>query len=123
MVSSVVVRTPPPFVAWRLALHFTATLPASLTSSSLLLVLLLVPLLSLLSLLLVLGAERTRVLEMAHALAVVANDVSAVVFCREHGRPAPCNPRRRDRMGKVGRKDSGHHAANVGDPEIGLLEV
>ena len=70
-----------------------------------------------------LGAEGTRVLEMACAFAVVANDVSAVVFCRGHGSPAPRNPRCRARTGKVGRIDSGHHAANVGDPEVGLPEV
>ena len=98
-------------------------LPASLTPSALLLVLLFVSLLSLLSLLLVLGAEGTRVPEMAHAFAVVANDVSAVVFCRGHGSPAPRIPRHRARTGKVGRIDSGHHTANVGDPEVGLLEV
>ena len=62
-------------------------LPVSLTPSALLLVLLFVPLLSLLSLLLVLGTEGTRVLEMARAFAVVANDVSAVVFYR--GMEAP----------------------------------
>ena len=99
------------------------TLPASLTPPALLLVLLFVSLLSLLSLLLVLGAEGTRVLEMARAFAVVANDVSAVVFCRGHGSPAPRNPRRRARTGKVGRIDSGHHTANVGDLEVELLEV
>ena len=70
-----------------------------------------------------LGAEGTRVLEMARAFAVVANDVSAVVFCRGHGNPAPRDPRRRARTGKVGRIDSGHHAANFSDPEVGLLEV
>ena len=99
------------------------TLPASLTPSSLLLVLLFVQLLSLLSLLLVLGAEGKRVLGMARAFTVVANCVSAVVFCRGHGSLAPRNPLRRARMGKVGRIDSGHHAANIGDPEVGLLEV
>ena len=82
-----------------------------------------VPLLSLLSLLLVLGAEGTRVLEMARAFAVVANDVPAVVFCRGHGSPAPRNPRHRARTGKIGRIDSGHYATNVGDFEVGLLEV
>ena len=55
------------------------------------LVLLVVPLLSLMSLLLVLGSEGTRVYEMTHALALVANNVSAVVFCRGHGSPAPRN--------------------------------
>ena len=70
-----------------------------------------------------LGAEGARFLEMARTFAVVANDVSAVVFCRGHGGPAPHNPRRRARTGKVGRIDSGHHAANAGDPEVGLLEV
>ena len=99
------------------------TLPASLTPSALLLVLLFVPLLSLLSLLLVLGAEGTRVLEMARAFAVVENYVSAVVSCRGHGSLAPRNPLRRARTGKVGRKDSGHHAANIGDLEVGLFEV
>ena len=94
VVGSVVVRTPPPLVAWRLALRFTATLPASLTPSALQLVLMFVPLLSLLSLLLVLGAEGTRVLEMARAFAVVANYVAAVVFCHGHGSPEPRNPRR-----------------------------
>ena len=49
--------------------------------------------------------------------------MSAVVFCRGHGSPAPRNSRRRARTGKVGRINSGHHAANVGDPEVGLLEV
>ena len=53
----------------------------------------------------------------------MANDVSAVVFCRGHGSPVPRNPHRRARTGKVGRICSGHHAANVGDPEIELLEV
>ena len=72
---------------------------------------------------LVLGAEGTRVLGMARAFAVVANCVSAVVFCRGHGSLAPRNPLRRARMGKVGRIDSGLHAANIGDPEVGLLEV
>ena len=71
-----------------------------------------------------LGAEGARVLEMAHAFEVVVNDVSAVVFCRGHGSPAPRNPRRRARIGKIGRIDSGHYAAIVGDPEVvGLLEV
>ena len=70
-----------------------------------------------------LGAGGTRVLEMAHAFAVVANNVSAGVFCRGHGSPTPPNPRRRARTGKVGRLDSWHYAANVGDPEVGLLEV
>ena len=99
------------------------TLPASLTPSALLLVLLFVPLLSLLPLLLVLGAEGTRVFQMARAFTVVANDVSAVVFCRGHGSPAPCNPCRQAQTGKVGRIDSGHHAANVGDPVVGVLRV
>ena len=123
VVSSVVVRTPPPSVAWQLVCRFTATLPASLTPSALLLVLLFVPLLSLLSLLLVLGAEGTRVLEVARAFEVVANDVCAVVFCHGDGSPAPRNPHRWARTGKVGGMDSGHHAANVDDPEVGLLEV
>ena len=123
VVSSVEVRTPPPSVSWRLAWRFTVTLPASLTLSALLLVLLFVPLLALLSLLLVLGAEGTRVLEMARAFAAVANDVSAVVFCHGHGSPTPRNSRRRARTGKVGRIDSGHNAANVGNPKVGLLEV
>ena len=70
-----------------------------------------------------LGTEGTRVLEMARAFAVVENYVSAAVFCRGHGSPAPRNPRHRARTGKVGRIDSGHHAANVGNPEVGLLEV
>ena len=70
-----------------------------------------------------LGVEGTRVLEMARAFAFVANDVSAVVFCHGHGSPAPRNPRRRARTGKVGRIDSGHHAANIGNPKVGLLEV
>ena len=70
-----------------------------------------------------LGAEGIRVLEMARAFAVVASYVSAAVFSRGHGSPAPRNPRRRARTGKVGRIDSGHNAANVGDPEVGLLEV
>ena len=70
-----------------------------------------------------LGAEGTRVLEMARAFAVVANDVSAVVFCHGHGSPAPRNLRRRAQTGKVGRIDSGHHAANVVNPEVELLEV
>ena len=91
--------------------------------SALLLVLLVVPFLSLLLLLLVLGAEGTRVLEMARAFVVVVNDVSAVVFCRGHGSPVARNPLRRARTGKVSRIDSGHHAANVNDPEVGLLEV
>ena len=89
VVSSVVVQTPPLSVAWRLACLFTATLPASLAPSALLLVLLFVPFLSLLLLLLVLGAEGTRALELARAFAVVANHASAVVFCR---RPAPQSP-------------------------------
>ena len=72
---------------------------------------------------LVLGAEGTRVFEMARAFAVGENYVSAVVLCRGHGSPVLRNPRRRARTGKVGRIDSGHHAANVGDPEVGLLEV
>ena len=70
-----------------------------------------------------LGAEGTRVLEMARACAVVEKYVSAVIFCRGHGSPAPRNPRRRAQTGKVGRIDSGHHAANVVNPEVGLLEV
>ena len=70
-----------------------------------------------------LGAEGTRVLEMARAFAVVANGVSVVVFFRGHGSPAPRNLHRQAQTGKVGRIDSGHHAANVGDPEVGLLEV
>ena len=74
LVSSVVVRIPAPSVAWRLACRFTETLPASLRPSTLLLVLLFVPLLSLLSLLLMLGAEGTRALEMTRAFAVVANE-------------------------------------------------
>ena len=123
VVSCVVVRTLPSSVAWRLAWRFTATLPASLTPSTLLLVLLFVPLLSLLSLLLVLGAEGIHVLEMARAFAVVANYVSADVFCRGHGSPAPRNPRRRARTGKVGRIGSRHHAVNVVDPKAGLLEM
>ena len=61
--------------------------------------------------------------EMARAFAVVANDVSAVDFCRGFGSPVPRIPRRQARTGKVGRSDSGHHAANVVDPELGLLEV
>ena len=60
---------------------------------------------------------------MARAFAVVAKDVSSIVFCRGHGSRAPRNPRRRARTGKVGRIDSGHHAANVSDPEVGLLEL
>ena len=60
---------------------------------------------------------------MAHAFADVANYVSAVVFCRGHGSPAPRNSRRRARTGKVDHIDSGHHAANVIDPEVGLVEV
>ena len=95
VVNSVVVRTPPPFVAWRLAWRFIATLPTSLTPSALLLVLLFVSLLSLISLLLVLGAEGTRILEVACAFAVVVNDVSEIIFCRGHGSPTPRNPRRR----------------------------
>ena len=121
VVSSVVVRTPPPSVVLRLASCFTATLAAALTPSTLLLVLLFVPLLSLLSLLLVLGAEGKRVLEMACAFAGRANDVCAVVFCRGHVSPAPRNPCRRARTGKVGRIDSGHHAAIVGDPGVEFL--
>ena len=43
------------------------------------------------------------------------------------GLAAPCpairNLRHRARTGKVGCIDSGHHAANVGDPEVGLLKV
>ena len=70
-----------------------------------------------------LGTEGTRVLEMARAFAVVANYVSAAVFCRGHGSPAPRNPRRRARTGKIRRIGSRHHAANVGNPEVGLLEV
>ena len=103
--------------------RFTATLPVSWTPSALLLILLFVSLLLLLSLLLVLGAEGTRVLEVARAFAVVANDVAAVVFFRGHGSTAPRNPRRRARTGKAGRIDSEHHAMNVGDPEFGLFEV
>ena len=80
---------------------------------ALLVVLLFVPLLSLLSLLLGLGTEG----------AVVENYVSAVVFCRGHGSPAPRNSHRRARTGKVSRIDSGHYAVNVGDPEVGLLDV
>ena len=91
---------------------------ASLTPSVLLLVLLFVPFLSLLLLLLVLGAEGTRVLEMARTFAVV--EKSAAVFCRGYGSPTPRNPRRRARTGNVGRIDSGHHVANVGDLEVGL---
>ena len=91
--------------------------------SALLLVLLIVPLLSLLSLLLVLRVEGTRVIEIARAFAVVANDISAVVFCRGYGSSAPRNPRRQAQTGKVGRIGSGHHAVNVGDPQVGLLEV
>ena len=113
---------PPLLGGWRDVLPRRFFL-ASLTPSALLLVLLFVPLLSLLSLLLVLGAEGTRVIEMARAFAVATNDVSAVVFCRGHGSPVPRNPRRRARTVKVGSIDSGHHAANVGDPEVGLLEV
>ena len=64
-----------------------------------------------------------RVLEMARAFTVMANYVSAVVFCRGHGSTAPRNARHRARTGKVGRNDSGHHAANVGDPDFGVLEV
>ena len=70
-----------------------------------------------------LGAEGTHVLEVARAFVVVANEVSVVEFCRGHGSPAPRNPRRRAQTGKIGRIDSGHHAANVGGPEVGLLEV
>ena len=98
-------------------------LPASLTPSALLLVLLFVSLLSLLPLLLVLDTEATRDRKMARVFTVVANDVSAVVFCRGYGSPAPRNPCRRPRTGKVDRIDSGHHAAYVGNPEVGLLEV
>ena len=65
----------------------------------------------------------TRVLKMARALAVVASNVSAVVFCRGHGSPAPRNSRRRAQTGKVECINSGHHAANVGNPKAGLLEV
>ena len=72
---------------------------------------------------LVLGAEGTRVLEMARAFAIGENYVSAVVLCRGHGRPALRNPRHRARTDKVGSIDNGHYAANVGDPEVGLLEV
>ena len=67
--------------------------------------------------------EGTRVLEMARAFAVVANDSAAAAFCRGHGSPAPRNLRRRAPTGKVGRIGSGHHAANVGNLEVGLLEV
>ena len=70
-----------------------------------------------------LGAEGTRALEMTRAFAIVANDVSAVVFCRGHGSPAPRSSHRRARTGKVGRINSGHHAVNIDDPEVGLLEV
>ena len=53
---------------------------------------------------------------------------SSVVFCRGHGSrghgsPVPCISRRRARTGEIGCIDSGHHAANVGDPEVWLLEV
>ena len=65
----------------------------------------------------------TRVLEMTRALAVVASYVSAIIFCRWHGRPAPRNSRRRAQTGKVKCMNSGHHAANVGDTKVGLLEV
>ena len=113
-------RSPPPLLGgWR----DVSTLPTLLTPSALLLVLLFVPSLSLLSLLLMLGAEGTRVLEMARAFEVVANYISAVIFCCGYGIPDPRNLRRRARTGKVGRIDSRHHAANVGDPEVGLLEV
>ena len=70
-----------------------------------------------------LGAEGTRVLETARAFAVVAKYVSVVDFCRGHVSPAPRNLPRRARTSKVGRIDSGHGSANVGDPEVGLLEV
>ena len=70
-----------------------------------------------------LGAEGTCVLGMARAFAVVASYVSALVFCHGHGSLAPHNPRRRARTGKVGCIDRGYHAANVDDPEVGLLEV
>ena len=110
---------PPLLGGWR----DVSTLPALLTPSALLLILLFVPLLSLLSLLLSLGAEGTRVHEIARAFAVVANYVSAVVFCHGHGSPDPQNFRRRARTDKVGRIDRGHYAANVGDPEVGLLEL
>ena len=65
----------------------------------------------------------TRVLEMARALAVVGSYVSVVIFCRGHGSPAPRNSRRRAQTSKVNCINSGHHAANVGDPKVGLLEV
>ena len=40
------------------------------------------------------------------------------------GMATPCPAiRPRARTGKVGRIDSGYHPANVGDPEVGLLEV
>ena len=120
---SVVVQTPPPSVAWWLVWRFTVMLPASLTPSTLLLVVLFVSLLSLLPLLLVLGAEATRVRKIARVFAVVANGVSVVVFCREYGSPALRNPLRRPRTAKVDRIHSGHHAAYVGNPEVGLLEV
>ena len=110
---------PPLLGGWR----DVSTLPALLTPSALLLVLLFVPLLSLLSLLLLLDAEGTRVHEMTRAFAVVANYASAVVFCRGHGSPDPQTFCRRARTDKVGRIDRGHYAANVGDPEVGLLEV
>ena len=65
----------------------------------------------------------TRGLEMARALAVVANYVSVVVVCRGHGNPAPQNSRRRAQTAKVDCINSGHHAANVGNPKVGLFEV
>ena len=70
-----------------------------------------------------LGAEATRVLEMARAFAIAANYASAVVLCFGHGSPAPRNPRRRARTGRVDRIHSAHHGANVGDSEVSLLEV
>ena len=69
-----------------------------------------------------LGVEETRVLEMARAFAVVANYISTRLSSAA-GMAAPRKPRRRARTGKVGRIDSGHHAANVGDPDVGLLDV
>ena len=71
---------------------FTAMLSASLTPSVLLLLVLFVPLLSLMSLLLVIGVEGTYVFKTAHMFAVVANCVCAVVFCHGHAAPRPTIP-------------------------------
>ena len=65
----------------------------------------------------------TYVLQLARALAVGLRYVSAVVFSRGHGSPAPRNSRRRAQTGKVDYINSGQHAANVSDPKVVVLEV